>query len=209
MRNQFYGDKRDLVKWSCLLHLARQHQLGTIVQVAYMRPDKRPFKEARFDKIPKQYVPQEVWNHFTDSRSMRDIRSIRDLGVTAGLVIDVIDDPFKNSTRNEYTERVACRIREHNTQKVVFLDPDNGFEPKHCTAEHVKKDEVEKLWNGLLSEDVLVLYQHRWRERDWIDIGRRRFAEAAQVRLEGVEVFKCTEIANDVAFFSARKTKEA
>ena len=39
MRDQWYGDKRDMVKWAALLHLAQRERLSAILQVALYRPN--------------------------------------------------------------------------------------------------------------------------------------------------------------------------
>jgi hypothetical protein len=40
MQDIWYGDKRDRVKWSALVHLARAQQLSKIIQVAFYRAGK-------------------------------------------------------------------------------------------------------------------------------------------------------------------------
>ena len=37
MRDKYYTDKRDLIKWGVLLHLAEEYSLQRIIQVAYLR----------------------------------------------------------------------------------------------------------------------------------------------------------------------------
>jgi len=39
MRNRWYSDKRDLVKWSILIHLARMTAATRILQIAYFRQE--------------------------------------------------------------------------------------------------------------------------------------------------------------------------
>jgi hypothetical protein len=62
MRDIWYGDRRDRVKWSALVHLARAQQLSKIIQVAFYRVGK----EHRLE-VDESYVavPQEVWDHFS------------------------------------------------------------------------------------------------------------------------------------------------
>lgn len=38
MRDQWYGDNRDLVKWGGLLELVRRHSVKHVLQVLYLRP---------------------------------------------------------------------------------------------------------------------------------------------------------------------------
>ena len=39
MRDWWYGDKRDIVKWGAILVLARKQSINTVLQVALYRPD--------------------------------------------------------------------------------------------------------------------------------------------------------------------------
>jgi len=39
VKDKWYGDKRDLVKWGILLTLAKMFSARRILQVAYYRPD--------------------------------------------------------------------------------------------------------------------------------------------------------------------------
>ncbi len=49
MRNQWYGDKRDLIKWGVLVHLVKDRKLKKILQVAYFKlTGRRIFKVSPF-----------------------------------------------------------------------------------------------------------------------------------------------------------------
>jgi len=73
VRDTWYADKRDLVKWGTLAHLAERHSLAAIVQVAYLRLGTRdPLKEGGRE-IPTP-LPQEVWAFF------RDVTAVCSLG---------------------------------------------------------------------------------------------------------------------------------
>ena len=37
MRDTWYGDRADLVKWGTLIHLAQREKLGRVVQIAFLR----------------------------------------------------------------------------------------------------------------------------------------------------------------------------
>ena len=41
MKNQYYGDSRDVAKWTVLLRLARTHALPLIIQIAMLTPDDK------------------------------------------------------------------------------------------------------------------------------------------------------------------------
>ena len=61
MRNQWYGDKRDLIKWGVLLELARRHGAKHILQVLYYRPSSYGVLEIDGEKCS---VPEAVLHHF-------------------------------------------------------------------------------------------------------------------------------------------------
>ena len=42
MKDTWYGDNRDIVKWGTLAHLAARESIKTIVQIPYLRPGDRP-----------------------------------------------------------------------------------------------------------------------------------------------------------------------
>ena len=86
MRNQWYGDERDLVKWGTLLHLAKMKNAGRIVQVAYFRPDKKEY--ALYSKNGSFQIDPAILNHF------RDLDDIQRLSESSGVEIDVFKDPF-------------------------------------------------------------------------------------------------------------------
>ena len=77
MRTQWYGDNRDVVKWSALVHLARRERRSTILQVALFRPDgdQTKLRTAR-GVVP---LPAEVCRHF------RDLDDIQRLAASSGI----------------------------------------------------------------------------------------------------------------------------
>jgi hypothetical protein len=102
MRDSWYSDDRDVVKWGGLVHLATREQLGAVVQVAMFRPGKRVTLDTMSGVIA---VPEAVWAHF------RDLRGIRVLGEAVGLEISIIDEPFASNQRGVYFKRVAETLR--------------------------------------------------------------------------------------------------
>ena len=59
MKDIWYGDEGDVVKWSVLLHLARSEGLRLIVQVAFFRHEE-PALETPDCEVD---IPDEVWEH--------------------------------------------------------------------------------------------------------------------------------------------------
>jgi len=104
MQTQWYGDKRDLVKWATLVHLCIEHKLRTIIQVRFLT-DGEVSHKLSFDDFRHEF-PMVVWNHF------RDLHPIKRLRRRAGLAIRIIPGPFRHGQRNAYIETVCRSIQE-------------------------------------------------------------------------------------------------
>jgi hypothetical protein len=201
MQDRWYSDNRDVVKWATLLHLAQVHRVECIVQVVFLQPGPahRGFR-LRSGKRHFTIAP-EVWEHFP-----RDVARIRDLAVLTGITIRVLNEPFHDTRRDEYTEHIVRQIRAAGDgRKIVFLDPDNGLAPRHANGKHVAAAEARQFWIALQPADWLVLYQHRRRSARWREETRAEFARACGAPAKAVRSFECREIAHDVVFFALRK----
>jgi len=128
VKDAWYGDKRDLIKWGALVRLACHNRARKIIQVAFFRPtvlNDRPHLESEGQEWP---VAEEVWFHF------RDLRSIRHLARRCGLKIDVLGTRFDHANRDKYFRDVVRALEAAKGRKVVLLDPDTGTEPTKRTG---------------------------------------------------------------------------
>jgi len=196
MKDIWYADKRDIVKWGGLVYLCSKRGIKNVVQIAYYRRQQWPklvFNKANID------LPEQVIRHF------RDIDDINRLAQRTGLTVKVIKKEFSQDTRMAYHRHVCKEINIMKEQKVVFLDPDVGLAPNKGKAEHVKLDEITMIWQSLNPQDFLVFYQHRSRSSDWIEIRRNQLAMACGVEPDQVGMWSTGQIANDVVFFFIEK----
>ena len=197
MRNKWYSDNRDLVKWSVLLILAEKYQCTRILQIACFIPSE--YGTIEIDGQEHE-IPPEVLLHF------RDIRKIQSM--TSHPQISVLDSVFEN--RKSYFESVKKYIASFSGDRcVVFLDPDTGLEPagKSC-FKHILNEEVRSIWNDLPADWLLVFYQHQTNRsgNPWIEDKRKQFANAISVPLGEVKVASGMKIASDVVFFYVLKS---
>lgn len=199
MRDQWYGDKRDVVKWGTLIHLARRHKIGRIVQVAYYRPTELEYTlDTDNADIP---IDPAVIRHF------HDIDDIQRLGKAAGIRIDVYKEIF-NGDRAEYHDRLIQHLNRESEQQIVFLDPDTGLAPENYDYRHVRTDELKRVYGSLQKGDLLVFYQHkRLLRKNWLPQVWEEFLMALQVPQKSVEIVVGQRVASDIAFFIAQKTE--
>src|SRR5215467_12618572 len=115
MRDKWYADNRDLIKWGVLLTLAERHAAMHILQVLYYRPTEWPMLEVDGEHVP---IPEPVIQHF---RCVSLASSLK-----ASIPIEVVSEPFES--RERYCSMVLERIRSRTTVPgIVFLDPDTGL----------------------------------------------------------------------------------
>jgi len=194
MKHQWYGDKRDIVKWGTLITLCQRHGLKRIFQVAMLTQDSEKAKLKCNGKMSD--IPLEVWNHF------RDVKHVKQLGQDCGIEIEVFDEDFRHGGRIAYFQKVLARVQQLCEPTVVFLDPDTGIQPNGLTLQHVSCQEISAVWQAIQEKSCLVIYQHRPRELDWHTRYRTKFEKACENA--AIEIFE-SESAKDVAFFAVCK----
>lgn len=198
MRDKWYSDNRDLVKWSTLLLIAREYRSDCILQIAY-------FRQSQFDKVTidgkESEIPSEVLAHFRDIRKITKLTTYPELAVFA--------DEFGD--RDKYLAAIKRFINENSKKQrcIVFLDPDTGLEPYGGpNHNHVLQEELTEIWDELPSKWILAFYQHKTNRtgEEWVEPKRIQFSEAINIPRKAVKVASGIHIANDVVFFFAVKT---
>ena len=205
MRDIWYADKRDLIKWTTLYHLAHIFKGSLILQIAFYRKEKQ-FGKVIIDGQEKE-IPKEVISHFRDIHKIRDIKF--------QVPVEVFDLILEY--RHDYLIAVIERLQGYRKKLIVFLDPDTGLQPEQTKSktrpklEHVLEEEVKKIWDALKPEDVFVLYQHQTNRngKSWIEPKKIQLANAIGLSGNAVKLAHGPEVAKDVVFFYAQKTKQS
>ncbi len=193
MKDTWYADQRDLVKWGTLAHLAEHHSLAVIVQVAYLRPGTRGMLLNGKDEVP---ISPAVWSFF------RDVTAVRSLGDLLHRRVVVIDAPFIPQHRRQYRQAVVESVRGVASSKIVLLDPDTGIAPAKPSGKHVTAEDIAAVWEVLQPGDWIAVYQHQSRSKTWKQDARDRFAAVCG---NDVEQYSAPKIAADVLFLAKRK----
>jgi hypothetical protein len=194
LRDRWYGDARDLVKWGVLLHLAREYGLSRVLQVAYLQASEFECLEVDGDSVP---LPPEVIQHF---RRVQNIKAI-----ATQPRIEVVEEQFDG--RPVYLRRTCASILASADPTLVFLDPDTGLAPKNPSTAHVLEDELRAIWETLRHGDVLVLYQHATNRNNepWVQPKLAQFECALGLPAGAAKLAWGPRIARDVAFFFAAR----
>jgi len=199
MRDKYYSDNRDLVKWAVLTHIARKYRLQTILQVPYWRPEKvQPHFNFMGKRVP---VSNRVWTFF------RNIHHITRLGQKIGVSISVVNSEFDPRQRDAYLHEVKTKIQQAKRPLVLFLDPDTGLQPMRCGPEHIASWEIEALWPHLNAHEFLILYQHARHTSNW----RESVADelSSLCGCMKAHIVQSDEVGKDVAFICIEKEETA
>jgi hypothetical protein len=194
MQGIWYGDRRDRVKWGALVHLAQTRVISHIVQVAYFRHGPDPVLQTQEGEVP---LPAAVWNHFSD------LQHIKRLGQAIEKSIVVLGQLFDPVHRREYVETVVAELKEVESPRIVFLDPDTGIDPGSAEAAHVTGQDIEEIWAVLTPGDILAVYQHSDRTATWRNDRRRKMAAACDNT--SVQEIVGPGVAKDVAMLWCQK----
>ncbi len=199
MRDKWYSDNRDIVKWGVLLRLAELHNMATILQVAYHRPTSWDGVEIDGRAYP---LPLEVVDHFRNIKNIETLKSAH---------VMVLDAPCYDRAR--YLECILMAIQKLPKEPaIVFLDPDTGLEPAgKAGLQHVLKAELPQIWHALRHGDLLAFYQHQTNMagRPWVEEKKTQFEKAIGLEPGGSKLAQGKEIARDVAFFFCHRLDSA
>lgn len=208
MQNKWYGDKRDLVKWRTLIHLAGEDPAVRILQVLMIRPDCE--RDSRLAErgphgVRSCGISESAFDHF------RRVQNITCLDKR----IAIYDKPFPEKDQGRCQEerdryfRAVCEWigRFRGKRRVVLVDPDTGIKQKRRTWKHIEDRELKELYQQLGRGDTLVLYQHgQLFRKGWLRATLAQFAKAVKVGTNRVRVFQCCELARDVALFAVTRS---
>jgi len=207
MRDQFYGDRKDVLKWTLALQAAGEEK--DILYVAMYRPneglhgkDFRPIDQA---------IPQVVRFFDTAREKFVNGQHRRCVDVVALLPgrIDLVPEIYEHRARREYFDRVRGRLGKASSGKnaVVLLDPDNGIAGVSANSKHVCPEQIEDVWPAMRPGDVLLVYQHQFRDKEWRSKRRTALSSALGLSQERIRD-RCASDVRDVCFFEVTKSAD-
>jgi hypothetical protein len=177
MKNQYFGDRRDLIKYDLLLELmARTPSLTRLVNIPMLTPDDRtnegrtPLGQAGNHRADlHQFLAS--WAH-KEGKGIRELQTLfRNCSFEYSPYRD--DAYFKGAEREEYFQGVP---QEWLESSLVFLDPDIGLETR--TEAYMGRKGIEKylFWRDLRTvvtrangNVLVVVYQHLQRNMNRVE----------------------------------------
>lgn len=157
MKRQYLGDSKDSFKWDYHHYLAEVLGYPRLNVVLMMTPDDggRDGNTAP-DLFPAR---QEILTFCNELRNERKIEHLYKLPSTTGAHYKVaLHKPHEFITNQRRASYFAGLSAEG--KQLVFLDPDNGFEPESNNEKHVRYLDVEELLQQITNDSVITVFQH-------------------------------------------------
>jgi hypothetical protein len=199
MRDVWYSDRRDLVKWASVAATARSARIKEVIWVALLPQNREASGQQVALKRRFGVRGEVVWRYF------RDMHDIVSLGHELGIKITLADDDLASLTRDKYVLALADQLKRRRTRCVVFVDPDTGIAPdKRASLAHISTKHLAQVWDALKPEDWIVVYQHGDRTKDWLTRRMALFSKVTGVR---GRTDRLPEVAKDAAIYSAKRER--
>ena len=172
MKLQYLGDSKDSFKWDYHDHLVRTLGYRRLTIAWCMTPDDGG---THGGSAPELFPARpEVIQLCHDLRSSRDPALLSGLPMRTDAAYEV---GFHQADENTlHTDGSVffngCSI---SADEVLFLDPDNGFEPERSSSNrHVRYADLERLLQSSAPEAVVTIFQHHRRKKFPEDFARIR-----------------------------------
>jgi len=188
MKNQYFGDIRDLFKYDLIQRiLTGIHSLQRFTFIPMLTkydPKRRDGNKRDFDRAKKDSRPGtnnkkliDFLEEYKDiEAAKRDFTEIENYFRLEGIEIVIYKkghEYFDNTTREEYFKNIAEKLLH---KSLVLVDPDIGLQVKNSTEKHLLYSEVGDLHRHMDKDSILMIYQHFPREKH-IEYVRRRASE--------------------------------
>ena len=136
--------------------------------------DSRSHGKTPAELFPAQTEILQLCNLFRQTRNPKDLLRLPKMtGAPYEVSLYKSEELFGAASRDSYFRGIE---RKPNT--LIFLDPDNGFEPGSCLSKkHVAYEEVEQLLKSISPDNAISVFQYHRRKKfadDFAEIRRRR-----------------------------------
>ena len=176
MKLQYLGDAKDSFKWDYLDHLVRQLGCGWLQILPMLTEDDcSGHGNSQPHEFPAKQEILDFCRRLGHARSLSQIAKLP--AITDGsYAVDLYrpENFFESDKRSNYFQGFCAR-----SGALIFLDPDNGFEPtRSCSEKHVRFCEIDAILERAPSDAAIAVFQHGRRiafPKDFAEIRERLY----------------------------------
>jgi len=169
MKNQYFGDTRDLFKYDLVLELLLETALRRFTFIPMLTRDEETSNGGKTDYTGgkpgtrRRFLTRFLQDCLRDGR--RDIQELdrlfREAEELVGFELSIHGKAmyFTHRDRERYFSSIG---REQLTGAIIVVDPDNGLEVKSPTGgmeKYVRYEEIRDLYRRMDDRSVLVVFQ--------------------------------------------------
>jgi len=189
MKNQYFGDVRDLFKYDLIQEIMQQSlelRQFSFIPMLTENDDKKDGNNRIIDeRTEKGHRPgtqnselvQYLRKYDEIPRDQKDFTEILGYFKKQGMPTIIYgsdgchqDRYFTQGNRREYFSDIPGHTLK---SALVYVDPDNGLEVKKPSGKHLRYSEVRTLFERMSDDSLLMIYQHFPRENHAKYINRR------------------------------------
>ena len=215
MNRMFFGDARDLFKFDLVRHIMKA--FPDLLSFTFVPMLTEEVLATRKKKASTKDLGLAQKNGKAGTRNhelMEDLGRLQeindDLGYFHGIqsyfkkesiIVDILHkNTFSHEHRVNYFEKVFATLP---ASSLIFLDPDTGLEVKNPTRRHLLYDEVNKIFERMDHQSIMMIYQHlpRVTREGYIKKRCRELAAITHARPESI-----TD--NEIVFFIVTKNPQ-
>lgn len=172
MKLQYLGDSKDSFKWDYHDFLADTLSVPCLDVLFMMTPDDGGHDGKTHPSLfPARQTIIDFCHEVQSSRSIEKVKLLPQFTKSKYRVnVHRKEGYFTHQNRNAYFGAIPC-----TAGKLLFLDPDNGFEPeKSCGEKHISYKDIHNLLCQLPNEAVISVFHHFRRVPFTTDFNRIR-----------------------------------
>jgi hypothetical protein len=158
MKLQYLGDSKDSFKWDYHDFLAEALNAPSLDVLFMMTSDDGGVDGKTHPSLfPARSTILDFCHEVRSSRRIGKVKLLPQF-TNAKYYVNIHrqEQHFSNRNRLEYFGSLPC-----NSSKLLFLDPDNGFEPeKSCGEKHISYKEIHDLLCQLPHQAVISVFHH-------------------------------------------------
>ena len=162
MKLQYLGDSKDSFKWDYHDFLVSELEYQLLNIALMMTPDDDGNDGKTHPSLfPARNEVIEFCQYLRENRSIDSIKVLpQKTGASYQVELHKNGESISNTNRSKYFSGLNCAEKQ-----VLFLDPDNGFEPeKSINEKHVGYNDISSILEQVSDNTVISIFQHHRRK---------------------------------------------
>jgi len=161
MKNQYFGDNKDLFTYDLILQIMRSGLVEhfTFIPMLTSNDGTGHGARCRRDKAKAGIKNRELVAFLDEcvNGGRRDISQLEGFFGKHGIEMKIYDRGFSHQERQDYFGQIGGRLL---SDSLIFVDPDIGLEVKKSGEGHILYSEVKDLYQRMDDSSILMVYQY-------------------------------------------------